>query len=123
LGVSVTAAMLSGIGWIACTLTVASTACLLLALAGLAAHRPRQGSCWSAEPRVILLRQLLLLVDLLPPDTTVVGLRPSIRRWSERHAPPADRQPERELAVLTSPELGKAIEAAGIELCRWADRP
>jgi hopanoid biosynthesis associated protein HpnK len=66
---------------------------------------------------------LLRLVDHLPPGTTEVGLHPSIRRWSGRHAPPADWEPEQELSALTSPELGKAIVAAGIELCRWADLP
>ena len=115
--------MLSGVWRIPYALTVASTAYLLLALAGAAVHRPRQKSGWSAAPRVILLKPFLRLVNHLPPATTEVGLQPSIRRWSQRRAPPAAWQPDRELAALTSPVLGKAIAAAGIELCHWTDLP
>jgi len=64
---------------------------------------------------------LTSLVLHLPSGVTEVGLHPSVRNRPDRHGLPADWQPEAELAALTSRELRQAIEARGIELCRWRD--
>jgi hopanoid biosynthesis associated protein HpnK len=65
---------------------------------------------------------LLHLVATLPPGTSELYCHPAAvvddeaRRWR-----PADYRSEAELAALCSPRVRAAIDAAGIELIRYAD--
>ena len=64
---------------------------------------------------------LIRLVEHLSPGLTEAGLHPATRNAGGEHALPAEWQPARELAALTSLALRRAVEAGRIELCRWAD--
>ena len=66
-------------------------------------------------------RLMTRLVEHLPPGVTEIGLHPSTGNRKGPHSPPADWQPELELAALVSPALRVAIDAQNVELCRWAD--
>jgi hopanoid biosynthesis associated protein HpnK len=89
-----------------------------IAAAGLVANDCFYGIADAGEVNEDLLTRL---VEHLPSGLTEAGLHPATRNAGGEHALPADWQPARELAALTSPSVRRAVEAGGIELCRWAD--
>ena len=89
-----------------------------IAAAGLLANDYFYGIADAGEVSEELLTRL---VESLPAGLTEAGLHPATRHAPGEHALPAAWHPERELAALTSPALRRAVEASGIELCRWAD--
>jgi hopanoid biosynthesis associated protein HpnK len=89
-----------------------------VAAAGLAANDRFFGKNDQGAVTEELLTQL---VERLPEGVTEVGLHPAVRMPCGPHGLPLDWQPERELAALTSPALRRAVDAKGVELCRWAD--
>jgi hopanoid biosynthesis associated protein HpnK len=65
--------------------------------------------------------QLVRLARRLPAGVTEAGLHPATGNARGPHALPAGWDPACELAALTSPAVRAAVEASGVELCRWAD--